>query len=211
MNELNKAIIRKFWKSQSTQVSNRWTSKDLLDFETDYILNFRQQLTSPITILDLGSGAGELSKSIQGDQDALIAVDYEKNFRHFFSNDRNQKFIESDVLNFGSTVKFDLILLYGVVTYLSNSEESEIYRLILDHLEPAGIAFIKHQVSLNDEILIDSYSKELKTHYSARYPSRAVTEEILKTFFDHVKPFEYPKKYNKFHNTINIAYLVRNN
>ena len=211
MNELNKAIIRKFWKSQSTQISNRWTSKDLLHFEIDYILNFRQQLTSPITILDLGSGAGELSKSIQGTEDTLTAVDYEENYSRFFDVAKNQHFIQGDVTNFKSFKKFDLILLYGVVTHLSYAEELRTYGLIVDHLAPGGVAIVKHQVSLHEEILINSYSEELKSDYSGRYPARAATEEILKTFFYVAETFQYPTEYNKFGNTVNMAYLLRNN
>jgi 2-polyprenyl-3-methyl-5-hydroxy-6-metoxy-1,4-benzoquinol methylase len=210
MSRLNKKVIRNFWRSQSTKTSNRWTSNAVLDFEIDYLRNLQQLVTDPISILDLGSGSGELAKSIQGDQDSLTAVDYEENYRRFFSDARNQHFLAMEVTKFVSDLKFDLILCYGVVTYLSESEELKIYELIRQHLAPGGTAVIKHQVSLSEEIYINTYSEDLKSDYSARYPSRTNTEQVLKTYFQRVNTLIYPEKFNKFANSLHVAYFVCN-
>jgi SAM-dependent methyltransferase len=208
MSELDKEIVRNFWRSKSNQKSNRWTGIDFLDYEVKFIGDLLKSAPPSISILDLGSGAGELSKRIQRDNDRLTAVDYEKNFGRFFNATQNQHFIQEDVTNYKSYLKFDLILLFGVVIYLTKSEERKIYEVILNCLAKGGTAVIKHQVSLNEEVCINSFSEELKTDYSARYPSRLETEVTLKSVFSHVEPLSYPNKFNRFENMKNIAYFV---
>jgi 2-polyprenyl-3-methyl-5-hydroxy-6-metoxy-1,4-benzoquinol methylase len=209
MDRLRKDVILEFWKNQSKKTTNRWTGTALLDFESNYLKERRKQFSGVVNILDLGSGAGELSRTIQQNDDFLTAVDYEEGFRRFFLQRDLQTFVTSDVLKFESESEFDFILLYGLVTHLTANEELEVYRIIHRHLAPDGLAIIKNQVSRSDELVINSYSNELKSEYSARYPSVIEQELNLKSLFGNVEILEYPKEFNKFINTFNVAFFVR--
>jgi 2-polyprenyl-3-methyl-5-hydroxy-6-metoxy-1,4-benzoquinol methylase len=211
LDELKKEVIKSFWRNQSRKASNRWTSDAVLDFETSYLMEKRNQLKNTVNILDLGSGAGELSKSIQKPGDFLTAVDYEENFSRFFEKRDNQTFQATDLTEFESQERFDLILLFGVVNYLTKEEESKVYRVIHEHLASIGVAIIKHQVSYTDEIIINTYSNELESQYSARYPSHKEQVTELKTLFGNVEILEYNQKFNKFEDTFQAAYFVKKN
>ena len=208
MTELNKPLIRSFWKRRSIEVSNRWTKDNFLNFENAYLTQRRPQSSKPIKILDLGSGSGELSKGLQKVGDTLVAVDFEENYSRFFMESEFQFFNPCDVTSFESNEKFDVILLYGVVTHLNEIEENKVYRKILNLLSLSGIAIIKHQVSLAGDLVINSYSDVLGQDYSARYPSHLTTEIKLNGLFREVEVLEYPNEFNTFNNTKHVAYFV---
>jgi 2-polyprenyl-3-methyl-5-hydroxy-6-metoxy-1,4-benzoquinol methylase len=211
LDELKKDVIRSFWRNQSRKTSNRWTSDAVLDFETNYLSEMVSEFKNTINILDLGSGAGELSKSIQKPDDFLTAVDYEENFSRFFEKHDNQIFQATELTEFESQERFDFILLFGVVTHLTQEEELKVYRVIHEHLASNGVAIIKHQVSSTDEIIINTYSNELESQYSARYPSHKEQVTELRRLFGNVEILEYPQKFNKFEDTFHAAYFVKKN
>ena len=208
MTELNKSLIRSFWKSKSIETSNRWTNENFLRFESTYLSKRRPQDSKPLKILDLGSGSGELSKGLQKTGDTLVAVDFEENYSRFFSESAFQVFVPCDVTRFESDEKFDIVLLYGVVTHLTEIEEDKVYLKILNLLSHNGIAIIKHQVSLDRDLIINSYSDVLGQDYSARYPSNLTTQIKLNRLFREVESLEYPKEFNAFKNTKHVAYFV---
>lgn len=209
MNELNKSLIKNFWRKQSLRDSNRWTDSDLLEFEISYLTQKRPQDFKSIKILDMGSGSGELSKRLQEHGDILIAVDFEENYRRFFRESDSQFFTHSDVIGFESEENFDIILLCGVVTHLTTIEENQIYEKVSKLLAPRGFAVIKHQMSINKEFIVNTYSEALAENYSARYSSFLETEVKLKSIFQEVEFVEYPKTFNKFDNSKHVAFLVK--
>ncbi len=210
MGELNKDVIKKFWKLQTSKPSNRWTGKELLNFEINYLNEIRSNLPDNINILDLGSGAGILSRNIQKSGDTLTAVDFESDYNRFFLQSKKQKFIAMDVTDFKSEIKFDLILVHGVVTYLSKEEEGTLYRNILGLMGTGGTAVIKNQIGLEQEIIINLYSNDLEAEYSARYPFRNGQEHDLIFYFGDIKTILYPERFNKFKETAHVAFLVSN-
>ena len=67
-------VIRQFWKSRAKEETNRWTSSDTLEFEFSMLQPF---CSEEQRILDLGCGAGELSRRLIGTGGVLTAVDFE--------------------------------------------------------------------------------------------------------------------------------------
>ena len=121
---LNLNVIKNFWKIQSLKSNNRWTERSFLDFEIQQIRNIFVGVQIR-KILDLGSGTGTLSKSLVDDACTLDAVDYQDSYRKFFVDDPRLAFFESDVGNFRSDSLYDLILFFGVTTYLDIESEEK--------------------------------------------------------------------------------------
>lgn len=207
MNKLNKAIINEFWHRTSLKDSNRWTSSKILDFEYTYLAEIIGNFKS-MDILDLGCGSGDLSRRIMKKEDTLVAVDYISNYARFYNEEDNQYFKTQNLLEFSTKKQFDLILLFGVVTHLELTEETEMYKKIKLWLRKGGLAVIKNQVSLTQELVVNEYSTNLEFDYSARYPSLESQTKIINQIFGNCRVLTYPEQFNTFKNTIHVSYVI---
>ena len=129
-------------------------------------------------ILDLGSGSGELSRNLCRESDRLTAVDLGTHYAQCFK-DNNHSFIVSNLLDYETEEKFDIVLLFGVVTYLMPIEENDVYSKISNFLAPQGFAVIKNQCSDAESFIINEFSQKLEIDYSARYPSIPEQQQYL--------------------------------
>ena len=202
---LNKETIENFWRDRAGYDESRWTSKEILEFERLYLDAFLP--SSPITILDLGSGSGQLSKSIKRSGEKLIAVDQEDGFQRFFLGD-DMEFIHCDAANFKFERKVDLILLFGVINFLTDQEISEIFTRIAA-LPNRNLQFIvKAQFAINEDYEFDKFSKELDFQYSARYQKFAIFLNSLEVFKKRVEIIDYPPELNQRDNFVDKAIRI---
>jgi cyclopropane fatty-acyl-phospholipid synthase-like methyltransferase len=201
--KLDKELIRKFWEIQSKSNSNRWTGSQLLQYDIEIVKSLSH---SPKSILDLGCGSGELSKSLIPVDGNLTAVDFEKGFARFFAGP-NMEFFCSDVASFEIKKEFDLILAFGLVTHLDTQSEKRLYANISKLLGPGGVALVKNQVSLgNEDFVFNGYSEKLKMIYSARYPSLATQAGILEAMFRNVSIHKYPQEHQHQKDTQHVLF-----
>jgi len=202
---LNKETIKNFWRDRAGYGESRWTSEELLEFERKYLATFLPQ--SPITILDMGSGPGQLSKSIKRSGDKLIAVDQEKGFEKFFV-DKEMEFIHSDAADFKFEKQADLILLFGVINYLTDQEISEVLTRIAS-LPNQNLQFIvKAQFAINENYEFDKFSKELGFQYSSRHLKFESFVDSLQVFNKKLEIIEYPSAFNKRDNFVHKAIRI---
>lgn len=209
MNKLRKEIIQDFWRARSQAPTIRWTSNELLTFEIDYI---NERLASPykgIGVLDLGCAHGELSRLITKKGDYLLGVDYIPDFSDSFNATNNHFFTCSDVVDFVSDQKFDLVLLMGVVQYLEVDEEQRVYDHISGMLSENGIAVLKNQVGIEGEIIINGYSDAFKAEYSSRYPHISQQSNAVSKFLHINEIIEYPSRFNDFSNSKHVAFICK--
>lgn len=202
---LNKKAIKAFWEEKSNASSNRWSGSQILEFEKELLMPFASNAK---TILDLGSGHGELSKSILPKDAKLIAVDYIENYSRYFQAPGHY-FVRSSVLDYSIEVNADLALLFGVVTYLNIEEEKLVYQNLLKIISQEGWAVVKNQCSSASEIIYDGFSEDLGAQYSARYPRYLDQFNRLKKIFSKVEPLIYPDQFNKWENTFHVAFFCQ--
>ena len=201
----NKKTADKFWSNRALMRESRWTTINFLEFEKTLIQGFLPP--KPISILDLGSGSGQLSKAVKRPNDKLIAVDKQVNFKRFFDV-QNSKFIECDVIEYKFNTQVDLILLFGVINYLTNKEITELFNNILNSPFPNFQLIIKAQFALGKDFELDKFSDALNFQYSARYPnfdSFLKTLSILAKDIDIIDyPSEFQQRDNFSHRAIRI-------
>ncbi len=205
MSKLNKKVINNFWQNKSIQNSSRWTNKSLLEFEVSFLTGVLP--VRPITILDLGSGSGDLSKAIKRPDDRLIAVDSQENFKKFFNFDKAE-FVNCDVTEFVFMEKIDLILFFGVINYLSNYEIIQVLTNIATLNNPNLQLIIKAQFALKEEHVINKFSQELDHYYSARYLHFDSFLKVLEIFTEKYEIIEYPPEFNIRENFVHIAIRI---
>jgi cyclopropane fatty-acyl-phospholipid synthase-like methyltransferase len=193
---MEKEIIRSFWTAKARTGQSRWAKTNFVEYELEVLLNLNPQCKK---ILDLGCGNGELSRQLCDSVAALHAVDMEPDFGKFFGGP-NHCFEVCDVTEFRSAKTFDLILLFGVVTYLTLEEEHQVYSNIALMKKDSGVAVIKNQCSVDEEFIVDGFSEELGCRYVGRYPSIAEQFTRLQAHFEVVEIHKYPPDF-KVHKT----------
>lgn len=206
---MDKNKIRSFWTARAMSGSTRWTKNEMLLFETkilNEILGARAR-----NILDLGSGFGELSKSLLRDEkDFLTAVDSELKYSEGYQNSENLKFIHEEINNLDLSELFSCILLFGVVTHLESFEEIDIYQKCRKLIKDDGLLLVKNQCSINSEILINKFSDELQMDYIGRYPNLFEQRRQLTEIFSSVEVRIYPSQFQVFSDTLHTLFICSN-
>lgn len=196
-------IIKNFWAKKSQEPRNRWTKAEMLTYE---LATLRQITPVPRSILDLGSGSGHLSRPLAGSNAKLTAVDFAPAYAKSF-NGENHEFVACPLDEFETEKTFDLILLFGVVTFLDEKDEIRIAEKIRGWLAAGGTAVVKNQCALGEEFVRTGWSDVLQAEYSGRYPNVEEQAARLRRFFYPVKVLRYPAEFNVWPDSIHVAFL----
>jgi len=197
-------VVREFWASKAQEDDNRWTSVALLEWEKGFVGSLMPP--GPVNILDLGCGHGALSRAICRDGDQLTGVDQEPGFFRSFDGHR---FVVSDAQGFDSDDRFDLILLFGVITCVDRDSEKAIYDVCRRLVAAGGQVIVKNQCAYADELVVSGFSEALGTEYSGRYPSADSVTTALSARFETVRRVDYPEEFNPWPNTFHAAFIAR--
>jgi cyclopropane fatty-acyl-phospholipid synthase-like methyltransferase len=191
----DQAKIEEFWQGRALGQQTRWTSSEMTSYESKVILALAEKFER---VLDLGCGDGSLSRFIQRSCGSkLTAVDIVKENQRFFSLDQEQFFIHQKATEYHSAQKFDLVLAFGLIPYLSDSQESELYKNVAGMLAKDGYFLVKNQNSnLSQTKIFTGFSPSLGSHYVAKYPSVSEQSSRLSEHFSKVRLVPHPAKFN---------------
>lgn len=202
---LDHEIIRTFWAHKSQEERNRWTSDAMLEHERALLA---EVAPAPRSILDLGSGHGELSRPLAGEAADLVAVDFAPAYARSFTGPRHR--FEAAALDaFEPEERFDLVLLFGVVTSLDVDHEERLYERMAGWLSDRGVAVVKNQCSVAEEFVKTGWSDALGTDYSGRYPSVEEQAARLRRAFATVEVLPYPPHLNTWETSAHVAFVCR--
>lgn len=207
---LDKDKIDAFWESR-TSVENPRLATNYRDdgrLRIDVAL-VREHLKENATILDLGAGTCTLASELFPFVKRIVAVEKFAGFLESADDVPKLKKVCSDVTEFQTNEKFDAILLFGVVNFLTNAEAQRLYSNCARMLTEHGVLIVKHQCGVKEEIVVDKYSDELQTHYNARYPSVGEERALLQEHFQTEVIDVYPAEINRWENTHFYAYVCR--
>jgi SAM-dependent methyltransferase len=203
---VDKSVIRAFWRSRAKTGRTRWTDDEFLRFELEKL---RPLVDETARILDLGSGYGELSRGLCPTDGSLLAIDREGEYGRGFEGDSRFSFVEADVTGFASSQRFDVVLLFGVVTHLDESAEESIYRRAAAATAPSGICVVKNQCADDSPFEVDGWSADLQHRYVGRYPSVAEQRDRLGKVFSAVDVELYPQRFKVHENSSHVMFTCR--
>jgi spermidine synthase len=205
-----KEKINDFWLSRASITNPRIATNYREDGRLEYdIALVSKHIKKGAKILDLGAGTCTLSSAFVDEAERILAVD---KFSHFLAlSPKHPKLVTycSDVVDFKCNETFDLILLFGVVNFLDEIEEKRLYENCFTMLKNDGVFIVKNQCGVKDEVIIDTYSDELKANYYARYPFVESQQAQLSSFFNVERLDIYPKKMNLWDNTHFYAFIAK--
>lgn len=204
---IDKDVVAEFWRTRASHGTTRWTGGGMLAADVALTSGFVGQGTR---ILDLGSGFGELSRTICPPDGEVLAVDATAEMSAGFAADDRFSFVEHDILSFHTDRRFDLALLFGVVNYLEVDEIRRIARSMQDFLVPGGVAIVKNQCADAESFIVDVDFQGTGQRYMAWYPDVATERRVLESVFGPVEVIPYPPELKVHENSTHVAFVCRN-
>lgn len=208
---LDKTAVDAFWNSRATIQDPRIAA----NFGNDSRIVYDQALVSRYTscgcsILDLGAGSCTLTRPFLDSGCHILAVEKASGLLNKSPERPNLVKVCSDILEFETDQKFDIVLLFGVVNYIQSFEEEALYRKVKTLLHPDGVFLVKNQCGVQDEVKVDHVSEKLGQRYVARYPCQFAQEAALAHYFNVSKHDIYPPELNRWDNTHFLAFICKN-
>lgn len=138
-------------------------------------------------VLDLGAGTCVVPNHLVADPGCRVhAVDYVEAFLGHAVDDPRLTTEVGDARTWrGEPGSFDLILSLGVITSFEDpAERSQMYDNCAAMLAPGGALLVKAQVGVHEDVVVDTHSEDLGSHYRAVYAHLPAEVERLERHFD---------------------------
>ena len=190
--------------------ATRNKAKDSSKFDIQLMKSFADKNK---TLLDLGSGTGLLINNLVNDFKSITAVEKYPEFSKFIIKSEKIKIINQDLLKLQlpNNEKYDIISLFGVMNYFDYNEALFLYNKIVDYLKHDGILVVKNQMGVNEDVIVNGFSEELKTNYYSEYRHVEKEKKMLQQVgFNSSETIDiYPPEYNRWNNTHFYALICR--
>ena len=205
---MDKGKIDSFWtartKIEDPRIATNYRDDGRLEYDIALV---EKHLTQDARILDLGAGTCTLARRFLDTCEQVVAVDKFDAFFGKVPEHPKLRKIRADVSDFSIDETFNLILLFGVVNFLSSNEERRLYGSCAKMLGQGGTFIVKNQCGVREDVVVDSYSEELGAHYYANYPAVDGQRERLSEYFKVELLDIYPAELNRWENTHFYAFV----
>jgi cyclopropane fatty-acyl-phospholipid synthase-like methyltransferase len=181
-------------------IETRNKAKDFSKFDIEFVLRYAD---SDKSVLDLGAGTGLLVNHLIGKFKHIHAVEKYENFSKFITRHPTVTVTDEDVIAFDTAGKYDIVTAFGLLNFFSEEEAKRLFRKMYDFSMPNGMAIVKHQMGVNETVVVNGYSEELQQPYYSEYRHVAREKDLLlQAGFAHVEVVDiYPAEYNRWPNT----------
>ena len=130
-------------------------------------------------VLDLGGGAGRIAYWIADRVEQVVLVDSSAELiraaKHYGAHNgvTNVTCIHDHVMQFESNARFDIIICFGLVSYLDDATIDEFLKLCDGLLKPGGQLILKDPVSTDEETRVDHrYDNDGNLVYAIQFRPR---------------------------------------
>ncbi len=202
---MSNKLAKEYWEKKAGDNPTPTTIKvnavnDFTQTDADFIMQFADSSSS---ILDLASGTGLTINKYYNKVKHIVAVELCKQFSDFIVKSPNVEIVNCDLTQFETVDKFDVINMFGIVSYFDEKEITKLYKKYKEYMKPNGILLIKNQFGVTEDVVVNGYSEELKTDYYSEYRHIDKEVEILKSIgYKNIRVIDiYPPEANRWSNT----------
>lgn len=204
---MNNAQALKFWERKKQEavedpycvrISKKYNKCPVTDAE--FILKYADKNSK---ILDLGSGTGLIVNKLYDKVKFVDCIEPFREFSDYIVKNENVNITNISVLDFETDNKYDMVTVFGLISYFNEDESTIIYKKCLNWLKPNGKMIVKNQFGVNEDVLVTGYSEEQKTEYFSEYRHIDKEVKLLENIgFKDVQKFDiYPPEANRWQNT----------
>jgi trans-aconitate methyltransferase len=205
---MNREKIDRFWASRTKVEDPRKATHFKDDDMHIFDLELIQRYAGPESeVLDLACGTGCHTNLLAPQVKSIKAVDKFGKFLESVADNTNVTTEQCDVLHYEDEKRYDLILVLGLMNYFSDSEAFKIYGMCKKLLKPEGTLIVKHACGVEDDVLVDTYSEQLKENYYALYRHVKKEQNLLSEHFQIETVDIYPERLNPWRNTHFYAFV----
>jgi cyclopropane fatty-acyl-phospholipid synthase-like methyltransferase len=194
-----------FWRKKAINNPDEKTTKvnaanDYTQLDAAFIMQFADNHSD---ILDLASGSGQTINQIYDKINHIVAVEMFEEFARFIKKTDKISIVNQDIKLYASTELFDIVTMFGIVSYFDYNEIGKLYAKYYDYIKPNGKLIIKNQFGLKEDVLVSGYSEELNENYFSQYRYLENEKKILETIgYKNIEVFDiYPLECNRWDNT----------
>ncbi|MFC4675487.1 class I SAM-dependent methyltransferase [Dysgonomonas termitidis] len=208
----NKQAVE-YWKTKASANPDEKTTKvnpinDYTQIDADFILKFADKDSD---ILDLASGTGLTINKFYDRVRHIDAVELFPDFSRFIKKSPNITVVNQDILQFGTNKKYDVITMFGIVSYFNKEEVTYLYQKYLNLLKPGGKLIVKNQFGVAEDVEVSGFSEELQQNYFSQYRHLDKEIETLEVIgYCNIETFDiYPPECNRWDNTHFYAIVAK--
>lgn len=197
--------------NNSSQQSVKLGGKsDFSALDVEFLLRFRI-LNENYDVLELGAGTGLLTNKIYDKVKSISALEMFEEFSRHIIKDSKIRVINENIFDFVTESKFDVILAFGFMHYVNESEAKIIYQKCFDMMKQDSILVVKNQFGISQDVTIEEFSKEQNREYFSQYRLLSKEMQILKNIdFKDIQAIDiYPKECNRWDNTHFYAIVAK--
>ncbi len=199
----NKAL--EFWKTLASSNPDEKTVKvnpinDLTHIDANFILRYVNENTD---ILDLASGTGLTINRLYDKVRHIDAVELFPEFSKFIKSNPKITVINQDIVEFQTEKKYDIITMFGIVSYFNEEDIKKIYYKYFDTLKLGGKLIVKSQFGVKEDVEVSGFSQELQKDYFSLYRHLEKEVKILESVgYKNIDVVDiYPPENNRWDNT----------
>lgn len=203
--QVNNQAALNYFEDLSNSVIEPTTTKihkfnDFSAMDAEFILKYVNQDS---IVLDVATGTGITLNKYYEKAHRVVAVEKFEKFSALIVKDPRVEIVNEDMFDFDTEEKFDIVTLFGIMHYASVEEAKFIYQKYKKFLKEGGKLLIKQQFGVNDDVIVNGYSEELKKNYYAEYRHLEKEIEIIKSSgYKNIQKFDiYPPEFNRWENT----------
>ncbi len=202
----------KYWCSLSARIKTPGQTKNKRPDTSIFEANFYKKYLKPTDdVLDIGSGSGLIINHLINDVKNITAVEKYEGFTKFIIDKPNMLVINTDLVGFKMRKEFDSVLCTGVAQCFTKKVMFNIYKNIYLMLKKGGVFISRTHCGLNEDVIIDGYSEELKTDYYAEYRHVDSEVELMSSIgFTNIEVHDVlPDELNVWENTRHFIFVAR--
>jgi 2-polyprenyl-3-methyl-5-hydroxy-6-metoxy-1,4-benzoquinol methylase len=147
---IDKSKVDAFWAGRTSiedsRVATNYRDDGRISYDVDFV---RRYLPAEANILDLGAGTCTLSVELLDQARRIVAVEKQPGFLD--KAPEHPRLIKScsDIVVFNSQERFDAVLMFGIVNFLTLEEEKSVYKSCHRYIGDDGVLLVKHQCGVN--------------------------------------------------------------
>lgn len=173
---------------------------DVTEIDAKFILKYADIKTN---ILDLGTGTGLIVNKIYKHVNSIDCVELFEQFSKFIVVDEKINVINTNVWEFDTSKKYDVITMFGLMQYFNEDEARKVYQKYYNFVASKGKFIIKNQFGIKDDVTVSGYSEEQQSEYFSQYRHIDKEVDILKNIgLRNIEVIDvYPPEGNRWSNT----------
>ena len=218
--DMSQDIADQFWVSRVSDYPSRLIqdariSKQREELEIKFIYNtINKYKINTDNVLDLGAGNG-FSTGVVKPTNRYDLVDLNNNYvqtlKELVKYEERYTVTCCNILDYVIKHRYDLYFLLGVIQYIIDDSNLEsLFAKIAESMDDNSFLLLRNSSSLESDLLINNYSEDLNSEYSAKYRTIKSIDTLLRKVNLKIIEWQFllPKELDSKYGTRQVYFVI---